>query len=150
MGLDMYLTAKRYIDRAERMKLSVVFPKECWELLKVDPQHLEAITIEVMYWRKVNAIHAWFVKNCQEGVDDCRSAHVPRERLAQLQHEIEVVLEDKRKAGGILPTQTGFFFGGEEYDVYYFEELERTAKELKRILEDPKYGEYEFQYQSSW
>ena len=29
------------------------------------------ITEEVGYWRKANQIHNWFVKNIQDGVDDC-------------------------------------------------------------------------------
>ena len=26
----------------------------------------------VAYWRKANAIHSWFVENCQDGVDECQ------------------------------------------------------------------------------
>ena len=29
-----------------------------------------------IYWRKANAIHGWFVKNAQQGIDDCRTYSV--------------------------------------------------------------------------
>ena len=31
---------------------------------------------EVAYWRKFNALHNWFVQNCQDGVDECQYAEV--------------------------------------------------------------------------
>ena len=39
---------------------------------------------EIIYWRKANAIHKWFVENVQEGVDDCGEYEVTVEQLTEL------------------------------------------------------------------
>ena len=52
---------------------------------------------EVGYWRKANHIHAWFVKNVQEGEDDCGMYPVSREQLALLLETCKAV-----KAGSTL------------------------------------------------
>jgi hypothetical protein len=48
----------------------------------------------------------------------------------------------------MLPTASGFFFGSTEYDEYYFEELERTERELNELLRDKTWDYLE--YQASW
>lgn len=41
----------------------------------------------VAYWRKANQIHAWFVDECQGGVDECQlSDPIPREKLLELRN----------------------------------------------------------------
>jgi hypothetical protein len=58
------------------------------------------------------------------------------------------VLSDRGLAQELLPTQNGFFFGSTEYDEDYFEELERTEKELTEVLRD---GTWDYlEYQASW
>ena len=39
---------------------------------------------EVGYWRKANQIHNWFVKNVQDGIDDCGTYEVTEEQLVDL------------------------------------------------------------------
>lgn len=39
---------------------------------------------EIMYWRKANAVHKWFVDNVQGGEDDCGYYLVTKEQLEQL------------------------------------------------------------------
>lgn len=39
---------------------------------------------EVFYWRKANAIHYWFVKNVQNGNDDCGLYPVSKEKIQDL------------------------------------------------------------------
>jgi len=38
----------------------------------------------------------------------------------------------------LLPPTPGFFFGGEEIDEWYLEDLEHTYKEIDKLLEKPK------------
>ncbi len=67
MGLDMYLNAKRYLWHSEdnlAEQIAENFPE-------LADARVKEITAEVMYWRKSNAIHKWFVDNVQGGVDDC-------------------------------------------------------------------------------
>lgn len=53
--------------------------------------------------------------------------------------------------GNLLPSQSGFFFGGISYDFFYFYDLNYTKRELEKLLND--IGEDEeiyFYYHSSW
>ena len=51
-------------------------------------------SIEEIYWRKANAIHAWFVDNVQDGEDDCEfHREVTKEDLAELRDACANVLE---------------------------------------------------------
>lgn len=57
------------------------------------------------------------------------------------------------KAAELLPTASGFFFGGTEYDHWYRQDLESTVEQIQRVL-DATDGENEdawwLEYQSSW
>lgn len=85
MGLDMYLSARRYTsefsDKEANGKLSSIAD----DLLPPDG-NFGAIVIsrDVAYWRKANQIHAWFVAKVQDGKDDCGTYDVAREQLEEL------------------------------------------------------------------
>jgi hypothetical protein len=143
MGLDMYLSAKRYVWDKERegVKVSGIdIP---------DPLELKELGCRAAYWRKANQIHGWFVHNVQDGEDDCKSYYVSRENLQELVDLCRKVLANRELAAELLPPNQGFFFGGYEYDDYYFDELQRTADELTTLLEAVD-DEWSFEYQSSW
>jgi hypothetical protein len=57
-------------------------------------------------------------------------------------------IEDASKARELLPTQIGFFFGSEEYDQYYLDDVKYTEKILTDLLAEPSRAD--FYYQSSW
>lgn len=103
---------------------------------------------EAMYWRKVNAIHQWFVENVQDNADDCEEYPVSREQLTTLLELCELVANNPNEASNVLPTQEGFFFGGTEYDEWYFDNIKRTVEELRALLNDVEVDT--FVYQSSW
>ena len=156
MGLDMYLTAKRYLSkhfnegddqRAEAIQSQ--FPeladrKGRWG----DESPVKEVSIDAGYWRKANAIHDWFVKNVQGGVDECDPHYVSREDLIQLKELCEQVLADKTKAAELLPTASGFFFGNTDYDDWYFEDIKSTIQIINDALDLP--ASWEFEYRSSW
>jgi len=144
MGLDMYLSRSSFIwsDEREKIKITGV------DKHKIKPERIKRIIEDVGYWRKANAIHAWFVKNVQNGIDDCSQYYVPREKLTKLLETVREVLENKDRASELLPTQEGFFFGSYEYDEWYWEDMEATKKILESVLKD--YPESDFYYQSSW
>jgi len=108
---------------------------------------------ELMYWRKANQIHKWFVDVVQDGKDDCKSYEVPYEDLLALRALCGSVLEAKKLPEDeredacmlLLPPQTGFFFGGVTYDEWYFKDVENTYNALKEISKDSEYV-----YASSW
>jgi len=145
MGLDMYLNAKRYFWHNE-----TEITEQIAKLLpEIGEKRVKEITVQAMYWRKSNQIHQWFVDNVQKGVDDCGYYEVSSEQLQQLIQVIEEVLANRDSADKILPTASGFFFGGTEYNEWYFKDLEDTLPELKELL-DPKWKGWDFEYHSSW
>lgn len=110
------------------------------------------VSIEAMYWRKANQIHDWFVNNVQEGEDNCRTYYVSREKLAELAETCEKVLaaRDEETSKDLLPVSYGSFFGGTDYDEYYYESIEDTAEALEKLLKNPTFEGMEFYYSSSW
>ena len=108
MGLDMYLYRKTYVQRWDhqppehKFEVTVTLGGEPFD--GIDAENINYITEQVAYWRKANSIHAWFVAECQDGVDDCREAYVSREQLYKLRDDCEKTL-DLLERGGILPFQ---------------------------------------------
>ena len=138
MGLDMYLEGVKYISAYEKIDGKFVKTRKR-QIVK---------TLEI-YWRKANAIHNWFVNNIQEGEDDCRYYELEKEQLIDLRNTCKKVLKDNSLKEELLPTQGGFFFGGTDYDEYYYNDLKETVKEIDRLLS--MNDEYDwFEYCSSW
>ena len=108
-----------------------------------------SVSIQVGYWRKVNAVHNWFIQELANGVDECQPIYVPRSSLIDLKNACEIVLRDHSQADAILPTGSGFFFGSTEYDEWYFYGLEKTVKIVTKLIEDVPEG-WAFEYQASW
>lgn len=158
MGLDMYLYASKYVSDSDVFDDSS--PARYAEIVKVIGAEEfpktglggAVVDIQVGYWRKANAIHDWFVNNCQGGEDDCRKVHVSRESLIELRDACQEVLNSKSNkdvAEEFLPTASGFFFGGTEYDEYYWEYVESTVTLINTLLITiPE--TWDFIYQSSW
>jgi hypothetical protein len=157
MGLDMYLTKKHYVQRwdhtpAEK-QFEVTVKQGGEEYTHINANKVKYIEEEAGYWRKANHIHRWFVENVQEGEDNCEEFWVSPRKIEELYMACKEVLNEKEKAKEFLPTQSGFFFGGTEYDEYYFRDIENTAEMIKPILEDMDQGgnlPYDLYYQSSW
>ena len=171
MGLDMYLcTNSRPLAKVIRDKANddagVIEDKNIYEVQK-SINNSAFHRGQVAYWRKANAIHQWFVDNCQGGEDDCRLAYVSYESLSELLNDVKSVLDNHELAEELLPTQEGFFFGSTAYDDYYWEDLEETKEQLEFIFSnlniiEGKYGDrhlvhpdepdwyVDFYYQSSW
>lgn len=55
---------------------------------------------------------------------------------------------DSTTAEILLPTSKGFFFGSQEYDQYYVDDLKETVEQLTKVLAEGDGGE--FYYSSSW
>lgn len=154
MGLDMYFTGKRRVscysdpDKTIANKIQNEFSELEPFILKSSHPIVNEISCELMYWRKANAIHNWFVKHVQDGLDDCKSYPVSREQLAELKAVCEKVLGWRELATDLIPPSAGFFFGSTEIDEYYWSQLSRTAEAVTCILALPDC--WTFEYQSSW
>ena len=158
MGLDMYLYAEKYEscgswhNNYEKKKKNF-YPKKLESFQNnIDQRNFlsKEVFYQIGYWRKANALHKWFVDNCAEGEDDCRKVYVSKEQLESLLSLCEEILKDHSKANELLPTQSGFFFGGLEYDEWYFQDLKYTRDLIKSILDANILKEYEIYYQASW
>lgn len=160
MGLDQYLYAKKMglankLEGEHWKKHNQWFEKIA-QAVGDDAKYMDtafgggmvAVEMKIGQWRKANAIHQWFVDNCQGGEDDCRTSYVSREQLKELKSLCEEVLAKPESADSDLPTAAGFFFGSTEYDDWYFEGLRETVEIVDRCLEMPE--EWEFEYHSSW
>jgi hypothetical protein len=154
MGLDMYLSAKRYMskyfDPADQDKINQINDILGIEGIEDGDYGAQEVTIRVGYWRKANAIHKWFVDKCQGGVDECQETYLSREQLQELVNVCKEVMANKGSAAQLLPSASGFFFGGTDYDDWYFSDVEYTIERLEKILKDPALEKCDFYYQSSW
>lgn len=144
MGLDMYLTIGKGRNREE-----------------------------VGYWRKANAIHNFFVNTIQNGVDDQEAYKVGKRTFQLLLKKCETLLDKAKEEGydpdytdcnyefkpskelekacqEVLPSCSDFFFGGTDYDVWYFDSLEYTRTLIDGILEDWEPGQKKNYYYSCW
>jgi hypothetical protein len=116
-----------------------------------------ALSFEVAYWRKANAVHRWFVENVQNGVDDCQKVDVSLDQLRDLVGLCETLLgkRDAELAEEYLPTESGFFYGSTDYDDWYWDCLQLTVDQVKPLLmwfdEDPRRAaQWDVSYRSSW
>ena len=177
MGLDMYVNI-RHKDTQSKLEAY-----EAWEN-KYSYEEFQSLTEEqkeeyrnsepeydndmygkeLMYWRKANQIHNWFVQNCQNGVDDCGRYAITVADLMKLKELCEKILTmtEKRKemrytsftatekeavdilyltpegveyATEHLPSRSGFFFGRTEYDNGYVLDLEETVEQINDTLD---------------
>lgn len=148
----MYLYAEREInppldtDQDLDPKIEDTFPMIESKLLISSK-----LSYEAAYWRKANAIHKWFVKNVQSGVDDCESYAVSVEKLQELKNLCDTVRKNPDRAEELLPTTPGFFFGSTEYNEYYFYQLEYTCERVGAIISLlQQFPSLSIHYRSSW
>lgn len=165
MGLDMYMTAKKRFDKVNWKALhgnaelsydspEAIYPQfqallELTQLTDVS-EDIYGATVEVTcaYWRKANQIHSWFVKEIQDGNDDCGEYCVSPDDLKELLALCKTSLELKDPT--LLPPKEGFFFGDTGIDEWYWHGLDNTVKQLERILALPELEKLSLYYSSSW
>ena len=157
MGLDMYLHKKTYVKNWSYMTPEelheVSVKKNGQPVVGIKPERVSEISETVGTWRKFNALHGWFVENCQNGEDDCKEYHVDKSQLVDLLEVLKQVQVDFDTTGGIkahelFPAESGFFFGSTEYDEWYFENVKETVVLLEELTQEE--GDGDFYYQSSW
>ena len=164
MGLDMYLSARKHIEKISWKKVDEVgwenkdqavndeFNKiiESAGLTDTvsDDIYGASVTVNVAYWRKSNQIHGWFVRNVQRGEDDCGEYYVSNDKLTELLETCRQSLLH-RDPSKLMPV-SGFFFGGNDVDEWYWADIKDTITQLDRIIKLPDFDRLSFYYQSSW
>ena len=150
MGLDMYLTARRSFWDYQDEGVGAARVQALFDEL---PDDIEtsgtSVSVQFGYWRKANAIHNWFVQNVQGGEDNCQESWLSPDDMQKLLDTVNKVLADTSLVPTLLPTTSGFFFGGTEYDEWYWRNLEYTKRVLEKAL-DPAMDKWSFYYQASW
>lgn len=144
MGLDMYLTAERGMYEHKELEESIK------KILKPEERafKISEIILELGYWRKANAIHNWFVENCQDGVDECQKTFITKDQLQKLLDVCKEVQKNHDKAQELLPSVSGFFFGNTDYDEYYFICIDNTIQILENVMKID--NSWFIHYHSSW
>ncbi|MGH2535624.1 MAG: hypothetical protein ACRDJW_25485 [Thermomicrobiales bacterium] len=185
MGLDMYLYKKTYVKNWDetpsenRHEVTVTRGGKVVDESAVNPERVTYIVEDAGYWRKANAIHRWFVANVQEGVDNCGTYYVSREKLQHLLAVVERVLEASELVDGKIANGFTFKDGKEtpiladgQYikdpgvarallpttDGFFFGSTDydqyyiEDLAETRRILAEALAGDEsaEFEYTSSW
>jgi hypothetical protein len=147
MGLDMYLYAEKFVSNMKYRNEQDQFNRivSALQAEQFTMGHVIA-EVEVAYWRKANAIHAYFVG---EREDDCTPIRVDREQLQTLQDACQQIMDNPALAEELLPTQGGFFFGSTEYDEWYMDSIKETHDKLSVLLDKIPDG-WSFKYQASW
>ena len=165
MGLDMYLHAKKYVEKInwdilrDNDELSMDSPQvvnPLWNDI-VNTARMADVAVDIYgvhvevtcaYWRKSNQIHKWFVDNVQGGNDNCGEYYVSNEKLNQLRETCRQALFAKDPS--LLPPQAGFFFGSYDIDEWYWQDIKDTIKKIDRVLALPDMSKLSFYYTSSW
>ena len=164
MGLDMYFYARKTTyksfskwykpDRADETN----YPED----LKTFSDYIydrnfksaeTEIRYQIGYFRKFNALHSYIVKTFANGVDDCQDIILYKEDVEQIKKVLDEVLnahQQVEKAKELLPTQSGFFFGGTDYDEFYFEDVKDAANLMQSFLGNFDFDKYQLVYQASW
>ena len=147
----MYLTKKTFVgaEYEHRNVKGTVEITVDGEPLPITFNRISEITENVVYWRKANAIHKWFVDNCQDGIDECQDTYVEKESLEELLDLCKQVKKDNKLAPTLLPATSGFFFGGTDYDEWYFDAINHTIKAISALLAED-ISQASIYYHSSW
>ena len=139
MGLDMYVTIRHKntqskLDAYEAWENKYSY--EEWQRLteeqreewrNSEPEYDEDMYgKELMYWRKANQIHNWFVKNCQNGVDDCERYVITVANLKTLKELCEKILTMTEIKQELRPT----------YPNGWFSEPVHVMKDVRLLTEE--------------
>ena len=106
---------------------------------------------ELIYWRKANQIRKWIVNNC--GYPNNGNAikyKLTKEDLENLIKDCKFVLDNRDNCENIMPTQSGFFFGSTGYDEYYFDDIEYTLQNVKKVLSEIDFEKEDVFYYEWW
>ena len=126
MGLDMFLTGERYLQRVNKPSRRI--------------GDLKGELIDLGYWRKHPNLHGFIVQTFASGEDDCQRIELDTDAIQQIIAAVQAQT---------LPETSGFFFGEsdgseKELDLLVF----RNA--LAWLQEDDEEAWRSVYYQASW
>ena len=134
MGLDMYMTGRKYVGGSFQQD-----EPKCFQ----DGFPVETMELELGYWRKHRKLHGYIVNTFANGVDECQE--IPLE-APDLRNIAKAVREKN------LPYTTGDFFGNDEFVKEEEERREEHAQVLEHAAEWLDSGDWKrtVYYRASW
>lgn len=90
------------------------------------------------YFRKVNFLFKYYEDRGK--MYDQWYAFTDADDIDDIIDKCEQVLQDHSLADELLPTQSGFFFGGTDYDDWYFSDVKDCLRQMKNYRELLKDG----------
>jgi len=177
MYLHKKTYVKNWDHNGPEGKHTITVKKGGKKLKHIKPDRIAYIIEEVGYWRKANHIHQWFVQNCANGVDNCQETWVDPEKLKELRGVCQTIIDyfDKSETGverikatfgddfdemkydidekilsELLPTASGFFFGGTAYDHWYYQDTKETINIIDEALNGIEEHSFDIFYEASW
>ena len=94
---------------------------------------------EDAYFRKVNFLYRYFADRLEN--EECV---VSKEDVEDIIWRCNEVLKNHSLAEELLPTQSGFFFGGISYDDWYFDDVALCKERMEKLLDE--YGDNDSAY----
>jgi hypothetical protein len=170
MGLDQYLYVRKGVDSKHTQRVAgenvwVENPAFDEIVNKVGVRHYLdskdsgykwlSVLVPVAYWRKTYHIHDWFVRNVQDGDDDCGTYNVHSDTLTELRDTLATVMalpveERRAKQEELLPIED--WHDSDEWWKSINETNEWTLARLTELLDLAKADGHNihFVYKSSW
>lgn len=150
MGLDQYLYQKKYIGGswAENKDEEIVVVKKESREIRIKIADIEAIDVEVAYWRKNYAINDFFLDKCGNPQDDnCVYMLVRHEDVVELRDILADILSKKTirekfdTASKRLPTSDL-----EEYFESYLVDFNRSLNVLNKLINSNDFYDHDLYY----
>ena len=94
---------------------------------------------ELGTWRKFNALQNYMEVNFGNGGEDginCKEIYLSEEVIDDLISILKKVSADHSLAAELFPNTEGFFYGSQEYDDNYFEDVERSIVTFEAAKKD--------------
>ena len=134
MGLDMYLTGRKYVGGHWQREKPV---------RKEDDHPIDSIEVALGYWRKHRNLHGFIVNTFADGADTCQDIELTKLDLYQIAKALRL---------NTLPHTEGSFFGNEEIDEEEKEHSEEYAKQIDDAIKWLEAGDWErsVYYKASW
>jgi len=138
MGLDQFLSKKSYVknwdnDKKEQ-RHEITVKKGGKVVTEIKPERISYIEEEVAYWRKANAIHKWFVDNCQDGDDNCKEHYVEAEKLKALLEIVDEILTECKLIDGKVHNGTTHKANGEQVKIMEKGKIMTNPEIAERLL----------------
>lgn len=152
MGLDMMLYKEMFLDSPVELKCGSISKQKTIKI--VDKEVI--VRVEVAYWRKFYCLHKWFVRNCDDNVEDGKDSLISRTKLEEL-YELMVKLKhslvvkdgkiiNKELAEELLPSP----FPLSNYDEDFYRQVCRTVEQLKPLINSEDFCECDYYYNGVW